>query len=128
MNRFTSRAQKGFTNHRYIQEVLINVCEKISHCNNNNIGGALLSVDQSRAFDTISHKYMDQVFRFFGFGNEFINIMNTIGTGRTASIIFEDGSLSKPFDLNIRSTDEKNGCESATITKVLADPIGMEVI
>ncbi len=44
-------------------------------------------------------KYMDQVFRFFGFGNEFINIMNTIGTGRTASIIFEDGSLSKPFNL-----------------------------
>ena len=42
---------------------------------------------------------MDQVFRFFGFGNDFINIMNTIGTGRTASIIFEDGSLSKPFDL-----------------------------
>jgi hypothetical protein len=42
---------------------------------------------------------MDQVFRFFGLGNDFINIMNTIGTGRTASIIFEDGSLSKPFDL-----------------------------
>jgi len=99
INRFTSRVQKGFTNHRYIQEVLINVCEKISHCNNGNIGGALLSVDQSRAFDTISHKYMEQVFKFFGFGPEFINIMNTIGTGRTASIIFEDGSLSKPFDL-----------------------------
>jgi hypothetical protein len=31
INRFTSRAQKGFTNHRYIQEVLINVCETISH-------------------------------------------------------------------------------------------------
>jgi hypothetical protein len=87
INRFTSRAQKGFTNHRYIQEVLINVCEKISYCNGNNIGGALLSVDQSQAFDTISHKYMEQVFRFFGFGPEFI------------SIIFEDGTLSKPFDL-----------------------------
>jgi hypothetical protein len=58
VNRFTSRAQKGFTNHRYKQEVLINVCEKISYCNNNNIEGALLSIDQSRAFDTISHKYM----------------------------------------------------------------------
>ena len=75
INRFTLRAQKGFTNHRYIQEVLINVCEKISYCNGNNIGGALLSVDQSRAFDTISHKYMDQVFKFFGFGQEFISII-----------------------------------------------------
>ncbi len=55
INRFTSRAQKGFTNHRYIQEVLINVCETINVCNINGVGGALLSIDQSRAFDTISH-------------------------------------------------------------------------
>jgi exonuclease III len=99
VNRFTSRAQKGFTNHRYIQEVLINVCTTINYCNLNNVDGALLSIDQSRAFDTISHKYMSEVYRFFGFGDEFINIMDTIGTGRTASIIYDDGSLSPEFDL-----------------------------
>jgi hypothetical protein len=98
-NRFTSCAQKGFTNHRYIQEVLINVCTTINYCNLNNVDGALLSIDQSRAFDTISHKYMSEVYRFFGFGDEFINIMDTIGTGRTASIIYDDGSLSPEFDL-----------------------------
>jgi hypothetical protein len=27
-----SRAQKGFTSERYIQEVLINVIENIAHC------------------------------------------------------------------------------------------------
>ncbi len=42
INRFTSRAQKGFTNHRFIQEVLFNVTEKISYCKKNNICGALL--------------------------------------------------------------------------------------
>jgi hypothetical protein len=99
VNRFTSRAQKGFTNHRYIQEVLINVCTTINYCNLNNIDGALLSIDQSRAFDTISHKYMSEEYRFLGFGDEFINIMDTIGTGRTASIIYDDGSLSPEFDL-----------------------------
>ncbi len=77
VNRFTSRAQKGFTNHRFIQEVLINVCSTINHCNINNIEGALLSIDQSRAFDTISHKYMTEVYRFFGFGENFINITLT---------------------------------------------------
>jgi hypothetical protein len=99
INRFTSRAQKGFTNHRYIQEVLINVCEKINFCNVNNIEGALLSIDQSRAFDTISHKYMTEVYKFFGFGANFIGIMDTIGTGRTASIIFDDSSISPEFNL-----------------------------
>jgi hypothetical protein len=99
VNRFTSRAQKGFTNHRYIQEVLINVCATINHCNANNIEGALLSIDQSRAFDTISHKYMSEVYKFFGFGGNFVRFMDTIGTGRTASIIFDDGSISTEFDL-----------------------------
>jgi hypothetical protein len=75
------------------------VCTTINYCNLNNVDGALLSIDQSRAFDTISHKYMSEVYRFFGFGNEFINIMDTIGTGRTASIIYDDGSLSPEFDL-----------------------------
>ena len=73
--------------------MLINVAEKISYCRKNNISGALLSIDQTRAFDTISHKYMDEVFRFFGFGVNFRKILNTIGTGRTAAIIFEDGSF-----------------------------------
>jgi hypothetical protein len=91
INRFSTRAQKGFTNHRYIQEVLINVAEKIAYCKNNNIEGVLLSIDQSRAFNTISHKYMTEVFRFFGFGVNFIQILNTIGTNRSAAIIFEDG-------------------------------------
>jgi hypothetical protein len=104
INRFTSRAQKGFTNHRYIQEVLINVAEKISYCMHNNIEGVLLSIDQPRAFDTISHKCMTEVFRFFGFGENFIKILNTIGTNRTAAIIFEDGTLSKNFNLETGRT------------------------
>jgi hypothetical protein len=37
VNRFTSRAQKGFTKHRYIQELLINMCSTINYCNINNI-------------------------------------------------------------------------------------------
>jgi hypothetical protein len=84
--------------------VLINVAEKISYCKKNNISGALLSIDQTRAFDTISHKYMNEVFRFFGFGENFTKILNTIGTGRSAAIIFEDGSLSKNFNLETGRT------------------------
>jgi hypothetical protein len=42
---------------------------------------------------------MTQVYKFFGFGAEFINMMDTIGTGRTANILFDDGSLSNEFDL-----------------------------
>ncbi len=93
------RAQKGFTNERHIQEVLINVIEGIAHCKQNNIPACILSIDQAKAFDTVSHQYKTEVFKFFGFGPKFINLLNTLCTNRTACITFDDGSLSSHFDL-----------------------------
>jgi hypothetical protein len=95
-----SRAQKGFTNERHIQEVLINVIESIAHCKQNDIPACILSIDQAKAFDSVSQSYKNEVFRFFGFGPRFINLMNTLCTNRTACISFDDGSLSSNFDLD----------------------------
>jgi hypothetical protein len=39
LNRVCSRAQKGFNDSRYAQEVLINVLETIAHCNQENVAG-----------------------------------------------------------------------------------------
>jgi hypothetical protein len=108
VNRFTTRAQKGFTSHRYIQEVLINFIETINYCKKHNVNGAMVSIDQSKAFDTISHKYCKEVYKFFGFGNQFINMMETIGTGRSAIILFEDGSYSREIVLG-RSRPQGDG-------------------
>jgi len=94
-----SRAQKGFTNERHIQEVLINVIEGIAHCKANNIPACILSIDQAKAFDTVSHKYKREVFKFFGLGPRFINLLNTLCTNRTACVAFDDGSLSENFNL-----------------------------
>ncbi len=94
-----SRAQKGFTSERYIQEVLINVIENIAHCKKSNVPACILSIDQSKAFDSVSHAYMREVNRFFGFGNDFIRIIETLCNNRTACIAFADGTVSQPFDL-----------------------------
>jgi hypothetical protein len=96
-----SRSQKGFTSDRHIQEVLINVVEMISHCKSNGISGAILSIDQAKAFDSISHKYMQEVFKFFGFGPNFtkLHVLETLGNNRTACIAFDDGSYSAPINL-----------------------------
>jgi hypothetical protein len=40
-----------------------------------------------------------EVYRFFGFGSDFIRIIKTLCNNRTACISFEDGTLSEPFDL-----------------------------
>jgi hypothetical protein len=94
-----SRSQKGFTSDRHIQEVLMNVVEMISHCKSNGIAGAILSIDQAKAFDSISHKYMREVYKFFGFGPNFTKLLETLGNNRTACIAFDDGSYSAPIKL-----------------------------
>jgi hypothetical protein len=66
LDRITNRSQKGFTNSRYLQEVLINVIEGIAHCKQNNVSGAVVAVDQAKAFDSLNHKFLTEYYKFFG--------------------------------------------------------------
>ncbi len=68
VNRICSRAQKGFNNQRYTQECLINVIETIQHCHRNDVKGAVVAVDMAKAFDTLSHSFLREVFNFVNFG------------------------------------------------------------
>jgi Reverse transcriptase (RNA-dependent DNA polymerase) len=94
-----SRGQKGFTSKHYIQECVINICESVSYAKNSNTPGFILALDMAKAFDTVRHDFMTHVYRFFGFGEHFINMIETISTGRTACIMLDDGSVSKKFKL-----------------------------
>jgi hypothetical protein len=99
VDRVLSRAQKGFTKTRQIQEVIINCMETMEYCVKNKIKGVLVSVDQSKAFDSVSHAYMEKVYDFFGFGERIKRWLKSIGTGRSACIQLEPDLLSDPFDL-----------------------------
>ncbi len=59
--------------------MLINVIEMIAHCRYNNIPGVIVSIDQAKAFDTVSHKFMHEVYKFFGIGPYFIQALETLG-------------------------------------------------
>ena len=52
-----------------------------------------------KAFDTLSHRYLTNVYKFFNFGDNFIKWLHLIGTNRRACIILEDESFSTFFDL-----------------------------
>jgi hypothetical protein len=79
VNRVCSRAQKGFNDHRYTQEVLINVLETIAHCNVEGVGGGVIAVDMAKAFDTLSHGFMAEVFKFLNFGPNLIRWLRLYG-------------------------------------------------
>ncbi len=63
-NRLTSRAQKGFSQTRQIQEVIINVIETIARSNATQTPIAILALDQTKAFDSISMNFFGTYFTF----------------------------------------------------------------
>ncbi len=107
IDKVTSLDQKAYNKNRYIQEALINTINTIKHCEKNNISGVVLSIDQKKAFDSVYHGYMREVYRFFGFGEKFIFLLELIGTNRTARIML-DGTVSREFDLD-RGFAQGNG-------------------
>jgi hypothetical protein len=99
VDRVLSRAQKGFTKSRQIQEVIINCMETMNYCRKNNIRGVIASIDQSKAFDSVDHKYMEKVYEFFGFGERIQRWLKSIGTNRKACIQLENNITTDTFDL-----------------------------
>jgi hypothetical protein len=99
MDKVTRIGQKGFSSTKYCQEVLIGIVDSISNLKFKNKRGALLSLDIKKAFDSTSHSYLQEAYKFFNFGPNFIRWLNLIGTNRKACIILDDGTYSEFFDL-----------------------------
>jgi hypothetical protein len=83
----------------------------------------------AKAFDTVRHDYMTSVYKFFGIGDNFIKMLNTISSGRTACIIKEDGETTPAFRLgsgfpqgNPPSPNQFNMGEQILILKIELDP------
>jgi hypothetical protein len=124
-----ARPQKGFTTNRNIQECLINIIEAVAYCQETKTQGFLLAIDQAKAFDTVSHEFVVQVYKFFGFGERFINMLNIATMGRNATIILDNNNLSVSFPLktgfqqgNGQSPLQFNFCEQIFILKLEFDP------
>jgi hypothetical protein len=117
-NRVLSRAQKGFTRSRQIQEVILNIDETVSKCNREKLKAAMICVDQAKAFDSVDHQYMLKVFRFFNFGPKFIGWLQTIGTGRKACLILCGGKTTDSFDI-LKGTAQGD-CPSPIIYNICA--------
>ena len=72
---------------------------------------------------------MLEVYKFWGIGVNFSKMLNLITTGRNATIIFDDGSLSRQFQLetgapqgNSPSPLQYNFCEQIAILKLELEP------
>ena len=77
----------------------MNILETMDFCKEKQIKGVLVSVDQAKAFDSVSHSFMEKVYKFFGFGERIQRWLKSIGTGQFTCIILKPGELSSLFNL-----------------------------
>jgi hypothetical protein len=120
-----SRSQKGFVDKKFIQECLINIGETINYAERHKIKSFCLALDMAKAFDSVNHVFLTDVYKFFGFGNTLIKMLNTFTTGRHANILFDDGSKGQNFLLecgnaqgNPPSPLQFNFCEEILLIKL----------
>ncbi len=54
----------------------------------------------AKAFDTLSHDFLRELFKFFNFGTTIVNWLSLLGENRSACIILDDGAYSRNFALD----------------------------
>jgi hypothetical protein len=121
MNKMTPCAQKGYANSRYCQEVLISVIETIEKCKSRKVKGAMLCLDIQKAFDSLSHSYLQKVFSFFNFGPNLIRWLTILSTRRAARIIIDNEIFTDLFEL------ERGNAQGDTLSPFLFN-LGYQIL
>jgi retron-type reverse transcriptase len=68
------------------------------YCKNKNINAILTSLDAKKAFDSVSHEYIDEVLDRYGFGETFRNYFKILYKDITAKILI-NGYFSEKIDI-----------------------------
>ena len=94
IDKILSPEQTGFSKNKRIFSTITSLLESCNLALKTNSPGFAFCADYQKAFDLINHKYLLSVFKFFGFGDFFVNLIKTILSGKKASIQFETNSNS----------------------------------
>ena len=90
--------QTGFISGRFIGENTQMIYDTINYCEEENKKGLLIILDFFKAFDTIEWPFIEDVFKIFYFGEDFINMIKLFQKNST-SRVEQNGHLSEPIVL-----------------------------
>jgi len=121
MDKMTPICQKGYSSNRYCQEVLINVMENIERLKRLNKKGCLISLDIKKAFDSLSHSYLNSVYKFYNMGPRIIKWITLLCTNRQACVIIDGTFTTEYFDL------ERGNAQGDTISPFLFN-LGYQIL
>ena len=81
------RQQKAYIKHNNIGSCIINLINLINHTIRNNTSGLILLIDFRKAFDSISHNFIQNTLKTLGFGPDIITWICTFLKDRDAQIL-----------------------------------------
>ena len=100
---------------RTIQDNIHLIRNVIEYSNSKNISAAIISLDQSKAFDRVSHDYLINTLNAFGFKPHFISLTKLLYT-KIFSKVLVNGHISESFTIG-RSV--RQGCSMSPLLYVL---------
>ena len=108
--------QCGYIKGRNIGTIIRLIDDVTEYVDEQNESGALLALDYTKAFDSISKEYLTQVFSLFGFGEDFIHWVDVLNNGTESSVQY-CGWQSKWFEVQ---SGIRQGCPFSPLAFILA--------
>ena len=112
--------QTAYIRGRNITTILRLIDDVIEHVEVCNKTGAILALDYKKAFDSISKEYLLQCFKIFGFGDDFIQWVETL-MSKTESAVIHCGWISEFFPV---LSGVRQGCPFSCVAFIL----GVEIM
>ena len=88
--------QAGFIRGRSIFDQIDQIATTINYARLKEINGAVVALDQEKAYDKLLHPYLWKILKKFAFPNEMINMIKTLYKDAPTSVII-NGVVSSPF-------------------------------
>ena len=124
-DKLNHKSQKGYSSKYSIQEGLIFTYEIINKALKSNTPLGILNLDFSSAFDSISHDYIKEAFKFHNFGPFMINFLITCLSDRYAHISTPDG-ITENFVIKVGSLQGDRS--SPDVFKIALNPLSLKLV
>ncbi len=87
LDKLISPAQTAYIPGRVVHDNLRMFDFYSDYCKRNNVDALLISLDAKKAFDSVSHKYLEKVLKSYGFSDSFIEVVKLLYKDIKANIM-----------------------------------------
>ena len=119
INKLIESSQFAFIKGRNISNMLRELYDIIENEKSSNSNTILLSIDYTKAFDTVSIAAIIKALKLYGFGEYFLNCIKTILTGRTCCVR-NGGYISDEFKME---RGVRQGCPISPVLFILTSEL-----